>query len=129
MAKNNYNISQTVEIIPTQVAKAYIIPKSEWNFIKTKVCKIKTGGSILEAIGFLLIGSSVSCLIGYFTTQELSSKTNLGICLATFMGGAIILGYRFIFAAKENTKPGDIVEFMEMVEAKFETDTSIYNDL
>lgn len=122
--KNNFNISQEFEIIPHQKGKAYPIGVKEWGYIKKKICEINIEVNNFHAIGFLLLGASVSCLITIFATdfKTNSSKyltwTIFGI---TFIGGILSVYFARDKHKQESAKPSEIVNQMELIESRFES--------
>jgi len=123
-SKNDFKVSQELEIIPHQKGKAYPIAVKEWEFLKGKIKEVKVEVNNFHAIGFLLLGASISCLITIFATEfkEDSFKyltwTIFGISL---IGGLLSIYFASDKNKQENAKPTEIVSQMELIESRFES--------
>jgi len=114
-----FNVTQEFEIIPHHKSKVYTITISDWNFIKNKVSKIKSDFGWWEAFGFAFIGAGISMFIGYFTTAELTTSLCVIITIFCFIIGFTFLGFSWARKKDENSKPLDVIEYMDQVEQKF----------
>lgn len=124
--QNNFNVSQEFEIIPHQKSKAYPIGVKEWEFIKKKIREINIEINNFHAIGYLLLGSSASCLITMFATDFKDDVSKYFIW--TIFGISLIGGLLSVYFAKEKhkqegAKPSEIINQMELIESRFENTT------
>ena len=120
----NLSISQEFEIIPHQKGRAYPIGVKEWEYIKNKIKDIKIEVNIFYSIGFLLFGASASSLITIITTDFKDDASKYWVW--TLFAVSLLGGLLSTFFAKdknkqENTKPKEIINQMELIEARFET--------
>jgi uncharacterized protein YacL len=121
--KSNFNVSQEFEIVPHQKGKAYPIGVKEWNYLKEKIQKIKIEVNIFHAVGFLLIGAAISCLVTIFATEfknESSKYLTYSILGVTLIGGILSLIFANESHKKENRKPDEIINLMDLIESRFD---------
>ena len=119
-----FNVSQEFEIIPLQKGKAYPIGVKEWEFIKRKIKEIKIEVNIFHSIGFLLLGASVSCLITIIATNfrdDASKYLTWAIFAVSTSGGLLSIFFARDKHKQENAKPTEIINQMNLIEARFES--------
>lgn len=124
MEKNNFNVSQELEIIPIQKGKAYPIGVKEWKFIKEKVGAIKIVVNHFHSIGFLLLGASASCIITIIATEfkeDFSRYFAWAFFAVSLIGGLLSLFFARDKHKQESAKPKEIVSQMDLIESRFET--------
>lgn len=118
----NYKVSQEYEIIPHQKGQAYPINVKEWDYIKGKIKDINIDINIFYTIGFLLIGSSISCLITIFATDfkdDTSKYTTWTILVTTAVCGLLSVYFGNDKHRTEIAKPTEIVAQMNLIESRF----------
>jgi hypothetical protein len=117
-----YKVSQEYEIIPHQKGQAYPINVKEWNYIKAKVKNIKIDINIFYTVGFLLIGSSISCVITIFATDfkdDTSKYVTWSILGITAICGILSVYFGNDKHKTEMAKPTEIIAQMDLIESRF----------
>jgi hypothetical protein len=105
--KGKFNVSQEFEIILHQPGKAYPIGLKEWSFLKKKIKEINIEVSNFYAIGYLLLGASISCIITILTTQFQDDKSKFfccGIFGVSLIGGLLTIYFAFDKHKREYTR-------------------------
>jgi hypothetical protein len=121
---NTYKVSQEYEIIPHQKGQAYPISVKEWDYIKGKVKNINIEINIFYTIGFLLIGSSISCIITIFATDfkdDVSKYTTWSILGITAVCGGLSVYFGRDKHKTEMAKPTEVIAQMDLIESRFGT--------
>ena len=125
--KGKFNVSQEFEIILHQPGKAYPIGLKEWSFLKKKIKEINIEVSNFHAIGYLLLGASISCIITILVTKFQDDKSKYfcwGIFWVTLIGGLLSIYFAFDKHKNEIAKPLEIINQMELIESRFESQDS-----
>ena len=121
---SKFDVSQEFEILPPQKEKAYPIGVKEWEFIKRKIKEIKIEIILFYSVGFLFLGASASFLITIIAndfkneTSKYLTWTLFAVCL---VGGLLSTYFAKDKHKQENAKPKEIIDQMELIEARFET--------
>jgi hypothetical protein len=133
-SKESFQISQGYEIINPSPGKAYPILCKEWDYLKEKIGQIKDGINIYHTVGTLLIGASLTTIIGIFTgrfssTQSQEIPTSLIVAWAIF-AVTIICGTISICFAHEKRKvneikASDIIKQMAIIEQRYQSQDDI----
>lgn len=126
MENSNFQISQQYEIVPPEKSRAYVILVKEWVFIKTKITEIKTKLDWFVVVGSILLGGALSSLITNLATDFKEGEPTRYICWSVFFIMLITGIVVFFFGLKsikiENKKPKEVIDNMDLIEARFKKD-------
>jgi hypothetical protein len=126
--RNNFSISQDIEIMQPVTSKGYAISCKEWDLLKSKIKSIKDDVNWYLTFGSGCFGTSLAVLISIFTVNPWRDTngdltTKIIIYWAVFTVAIIISVALFIFAHqhKEIThgKSRDVLALMEIIEDRF----------
>jgi len=129
---SSFNVSQDLEVMPPKKDKAYIIPKREWDFLKSKVCKIGNALNFYHTFGSIVIGLSGTAWLNLFfmnfpKNTDGSFANKFVICISFAIGTSIIGILLLLFGRQkrkdQRTTVTDVAEVMERIEKSYPSTT------
>ncbi len=124
---DGFRWTQTFEVQQPQSTQAMVIPKSEWEALKTSIKRIKDSNSMTHTIGSALIGAGLSigaaAIFTPFTSdQQVDEIIMWSIAFSsTFCG---IVSCFFAHREKEliTSSAASVLSQMEIIESRYKND-------
>jgi hypothetical protein len=127
--------SHDLEIMPPKKEKAYLITKSDWEFLRNKINKIHSGDLLYHTIGSIFLGIAGSALLIIFTLPKDIDKLGYSPALiwVIFIAG-LIIGLLSLYFAHQKRKlvavsKEDIIEELDRLKARYEQDKKTYAEI
>jgi hypothetical protein len=121
-----FSISHDLEIIPPKKEKVYLIPQSDWTFLRSKIDRIHSGDLFYHTIGSISLGISGSALIAWFTIPNnitniyQTSLLLLTIFFFTLFIGALSLLFAYQKRVIVASSKSDVLEEMDRLKNRYE---------
>jgi hypothetical protein len=128
--KTPFSISHDLEIIPPKKEKGYIIPKSDWDFLRSKIDRIHSGDLLYHTIGAISLGISGSAFIAWLTLpQEIAKICQTPFLLLIISGFTLFIGALSLFFAYQKrvlvaSSKSDVLEEMDRLKNRYEEEKS-----
>ncbi|HCE4792026.1 TPA: hypothetical protein NKQ44_004443 [Vibrio parahaemolyticus] len=124
MSQNNFQLTQTLDIRQPQSTEAMVIPKGEWETLKSSVGKIEDNNSMFHTVGSAFVGAGVSvgaaAIFTTFTPEQAIDEVIMWAVAAcfTFCGVASC-----VFASKEKSlvkqSSANVISQMDLIEKRY----------
>lgn len=120
MNDDNFVLSQESIVLQKQPSNAYPIDIAEWDYVKSKIQGIEIKVSFFYTLSFTFLGSSIAVFVSLLS-NGLKNKLEIFACTSL-----LILFLVTFFSSREkhdieSSKPLDVLEFMKLIEDKFES--------
>ena len=122
-----FHISYKYEVVPLKKERGYLIPISDWEYLKKRVKLIKSVDSIFHTIGSILLGVAGSAFLAALTLPKaithVGSSTIL-VCWAVF-GVTLTSGLLSLHFASQQRKvvtcsKDGVLDEMDRLEHKYD---------
>jgi hypothetical protein len=125
-------VSREFSVAAPQRERAYPIPASEWERLKTKIARIAPAQNWYQAGGWLFAGVAITTLISWLVSDNPPSSRATAIEWAVVIGGGLLAGI-LLFVDSQQRKgiaetAQSIVDDMSHIEKMFAADGSPLSD-
>lgn len=126
-SRGSFEVSQGLEVLRPKSGKAYPIPCSEWNLLKSKIEKATDEPWLFHSLGSALLGMALSAAFPLLTSafslpeQQRSFEQTIAVFVVTSVLGLafLYLSHRQRQVARERNQ--DVLAQMQIIEERYES--------
>ncbi|MFS1504794.1 hypothetical protein BCT35_15320 [Vibrio lentus] len=125
--QDGFRLTQTFDVQQPQSTQAMMIPKSEWEALKTSIRNIKDNNSLTHTIGSALIGAGLSIIAAAIFTpfteaQKIDEIIMWAVAITSTFCGIVSCVFAHQEKALVTTSAANVLSQMDIVESRYQND-------